>query len=433
LRDGALGSVRPIGGYAWRARQNFWRDRTLNVSAETPSNVDGRPRAPGAAARLLIAAGTSFYGDWLTTIALVVLLFRLTMSPIGPALYIVARVVPRIFGPLPGGVLADRFGPARVAASCAVLQAIVTASIVVFAEERITWAIYAAVVAAQLIGSAAQPCYGALVPRVTTADRLGRVQGAYSAIQSSSILVAPAIGALVLPFAAPEILIGIDAATFLVAAALLSTLLHVERSDGAPIAAEHGVRVGLRHVLRDPTMRFFAAASLANPAAVTALQAVLVVAAAQHFGHDTSVGWLYAAVGAGGIAGTLPLIHRTPARVGLVWIIGPSALELLPLALFVFVLNLPVAMILLFLSSFGATLYQTGGMVGLQQRIPRDMLGRAASVISFAISIGMVCGAVAATALVDVVGWESTVLIVCACSAAFLFVAAVSEGEAPFP
>jgi predicted MFS family arabinose efflux permease len=383
-------------------------------------------------ARLLIAAGTSNYGDWLTTVALVVLLFRLTRSPIGPALYILARSAPRVFGPLPGGVLADRFGPARVAASCAVLQAIFTASIVVFAEEKVIWAIYAAVVASQLIGSAAQPCFGALVPRVTTADRLGRVQGAYSAIQSSSILVAPAIGALVLPFTAPEILIGIDAASFVVAAALLSTLIRIERRDGAPVASERGIRVGLRHVLRDPTLRFFAAASLANPAAVAALQAVLVVAAAQHFGHDTTVGWLYAAVGAGGLAGALPVIRRTPARVGLAWIIGPSALELLPLALFVFVLSLPVGMLLLFLSSFGATLYQTRGMVGLQQRVPREALGRASSVITFAISTGMVIGAVTATALVEAVGWEGTVLIVCACSAVFLFVAAVSE-EGPPP
>jgi MFS family permease len=377
---------------------------------------------------LLIAAGTSFYGDWLTTVALVVLLFRLTMSPIGPALYIVARAAPRVIGPLPGGVLADRYGPARVAASCAVLQTILTASIVVFAEAGITWAIYAAVVAAQLIGSTAQPCFSALVPRITPADRLGRVQGAYSAIQSSSILVAPAIGALVLPFAAPEVLISIDAATFLVAAALISTLIGVERSGGDQIASEPGVRVGLRHVLRDPTLRFFAAASLANPAAVAALQAVLVVAAAQHFGHDTDVGWLYAAVGAGGLAGALPVIRKTPARVGLAWIIGPSALELVPLALFVAVLILPVAMLLLFLSSLGATLYQTRGMIGLQQRVPRDVLGRASSVITFAISIGMLLGAVAATALVSVIGWEGTVLIVCSGSAVFLFVAAVSEG-----
>jgi predicted MFS family arabinose efflux permease len=379
--------------------------------------------------RLLVAAGTSFYGDWLTTVALVVLLFRLTGSPVGPALYIVARAVPRVLGPLPAGALADRYGPARVAATCAFLQALITASIVVFAQERVVWAIYAAVVVAQLLGSAAQPCYGALVPLVTTPDRLGRVQGAYAALQSSSILVGPAVGALVLPFAAPEILIGVDAASFLIAAVLLLTLIRVGRPHSVGAASHGDFRVGLRLVTRDPMLRFLAAASVGNAAAVTALQAVLVVAAAQHFGHDTVVGWLYAAVGAGGTLGTLSMIRRTPARVGLRWIIGPSILELAPLALFVFTTSLPAAMVLLFVSSFGATLYQTRGTVGLQQRVTSDVLGRANAVIGFSVYVGMLLGAVAALSLVQPLGWESTVLVVCATSAALLFFTGVSEGR----
>jgi predicted MFS family arabinose efflux permease len=379
--------------------------------------------------RLLVAAGTSFYGDWLTTVALVVLLFRLTASPIGPALYIVARAAPRVVGPLPGGALADRYGPARVAASCALLQALLTASIVVFAEGRVVWAIYAAVVISQLLGSAAQPCYGALVPRVATPERLGRVQGTYAALQSSSILVGPAVGALVLPFAAPEILIAIDAASFLIAAAMLLTLLRVDRGESGAARSPRGVRVGLRLVARDPMLRFFAAACVGNAAAVTALQAVLVVAATQHFGHDTIVGWLYAAVGAGGTLGTLSMMRRTPARVGLLWIIGPSALELAPLAVFVFVTNLPAAMLLLFISSSGATLYQTRGMVGLQQRVAPDLLGRASAAIGFAVYVGMLLGALGALVLVQPLGWESTVLVVCAASATLLFFTAVSEGR----
>jgi predicted MFS family arabinose efflux permease len=377
--------------------------------------------------RLLVAAGTSFYGDWLTTVALVVLLFRLTASPVGPALYIVARAAPRVVGPLPGGALADRYGPARVAASCALLQALLTASIVVFAEGRVLWAIYAAVVISQLLGSAAQPCYGALVPRVAAPDRLGRVQGTFAALQSSSILVGPAVGALVLPFAAPEILIAIDAASFLIAAALLLTLLRVDRGESDGTRSPRGMRVGLRLIARDPMLRFLAAASVGNAAAVTALQAVLVVAATQHFGHDTFVGWLYAAVGAGGTLGTLSMMRRTPARIGLFWIIGPSALELAPLALFVFVTSLPIAILLLFISSSGATLYQTRGMVGLQQRVASDLLGRASAVIGFAVYVGMLLGALGALALVQPLGWESTVLTVCAASATLLFFTAVSE------
>ena len=381
--------------------------------------------------RLLVAAGTSFYGDWLTTVALVVLLFRLTQSPIGPALYIVARAAPRVLGPLPGGALADRFGAARVLSACAALQAIVTASIVVAADHKVVWAIYVAVLVSQFLGSVAQPCYTALVPRVTTPERLGRVQGTYVALQSSSILVGPAVGAVLLTVTTPQFLVAIDALSFVAAAILLTTLLGVGRTDEPIGAGTRGIRVGLRAIGRDPMLRFLAAACVANAAAVTALQAVLVVAAAQHFGHDTVVGWLYAAVGAGGLIGTLPVIRRTPARVGLSWIVGPSILELAPLALFVFVTSLPAAVLLLFLSSFGATLYQTRGAVGMQQRVASDVLGRASAVIGLAVYVGMLLGAVAALALVSAIGWEATVLIVCASSATVLFIAAVSESRSP--
>jgi predicted MFS family arabinose efflux permease len=378
---------------------------------------------------MLVAAGTSFYGDWLTTVALVVLLFRLTSSPIGPALYILARAAPRVLGPLPGGILADRFGPARVIAVCTALQALATASIVLAAEKDVVWAIYMAVVISQFLGSAAQPCYTAMVPTVAPPEHLGRIQGLYVALQSSSILVGPALGALLLPFTPPELLIGIDAVSFAVAAVLLTTLLAIGRAGQSEVVTPRGISVGLRLVVRDPMLRFLAAASVANPAAIAALQAVLVVAAAQHFGHDTDVGWLYAAVGAGGLLGTLPVIRRTPAHVGLSWIIGPAILELAPLAVFVFVTALPGALLLLFLSSFGATLYQTRGAVGMQQRIAHDVIGRVSAVIGFSVSVGMLIGAVTAVALVTAIGWEATVLIVCAGSATLLFVAAVSESR----
>jgi len=74
-----------------------WRDSALRASADAPST----PRAAGAlspAVRLLMAAGTSVYGDWLTTVALLVLLYRVTHSPFGPALYMLARVARASWG-----------------------------------------------------------------------------------------------------------------------------------------------------------------------------------------------------------------------------------------------------------------------------------------------------------------------------------------------
>ena len=116
----------------------------------------------------------------------------------------VARVAPRVFGPAPGGVLADRFGPARIAAACSLFQAAFTALIVVFAHANIVWAIYVAVACAQFLNSLAQPAYGALIPQVTPERSLGRVNGIYSALLTSSILVSPAIGAYVSGYSRPR-------------------------------------------------------------------------------------------------------------------------------------------------------------------------------------------------------------------------------------
>jgi MFS family permease len=382
--------------------------------------------AVSPAVRLLAAAGTSFYGDWLTTVALVVLTLRLTHSPLGPALYMLARVAPKVVGPFPGGALADRFGPARIATFCAVGQGGLTAAIVLFAHNGQVWQIYVAVALAQFLGAAAQPSYGALIPRVTGPERLGRIQGIYSALSGSSILVSPAIGALLLPFIAPETLIIIDAATFVVAGVLVATLIGVTGGSGVPLTMR-GASAGIPIVLRDPMLRFLAAAYVSNAAAVTALQAVLVVAADQRFGADYFVGWLYAAVGAGSLLGTLPVIRRTPSRVGMRPIILGTVLELVPLSIFVFTTFLPAAMLMLFLSGLGASFYQTRGAVGLQQRVPRDMLGRTNAVIRSALFSGMLLGAIAAVSLVRALGWQSTVLIVCASGATLLFVTAVSE------
>jgi MFS family permease len=359
-------------------------------------------------------------------VALLVLLFRLTHSPLGPAVYMLARVAPKVIGPFPGGALADRYGPARVATACALLQAALTASIVVSANHAAIWPIYVAVALAQFFGAAAQPCYSALIPRVTTPNHLGRIQGIYSALGNSSLLVSPALGALALSITSPQVLIGIDAVTFAVAAILVGSIVGVDEvTRGAHTSRR--ISAGIPIVMRDPTLRFLAAAYISNAAAVTALQAVLVVAAAQRFGQDADVGWLYAAVGAGSLLGTLPVIRRTPGRVSTLPIAAASVVELAPLALFVFASALPEAILLLFASGLGAALYQTRGVIGVQQRVPADVLGRAMAVVRSAQYAGMLLGAIAAVALVQPLGWQATVLIVCSVGATFLFFIAASE------
>ncbi|HVC05868.1 MAG TPA: MFS transporter [Candidatus Acidoferrales bacterium] len=378
----------------------------IDAARFSPRAATHRPPADRSA-RLLVAAGVSTYGDWLTVVALTVLLFRLTNEPEVPAAYVLAKVAPRVFGPTPGGHLADRFGPGRVAGWCALVQALLTGAIVVCAASDAVWPIFAAVVGAQFVGSMAQPAYGATIPRVTRGDRLLRVNALYSGLFESSVLVSPALGALLLSWVQPAVLIAADAASFAVAGALMLSLRIGPATTGFSPA-----RVGsnaARLVAADPMLRALAASFFCSGAAITALQAVLVVAAAQRFGQDATVGWLYAAVGGGGVIGSLALLRWRPAPIGAGGISAGFLLEIGPFAAFALVGGFIPALGFLAVSTCAAAVYQTRGQTALQQNVPAELLGRVNGVMRFLLYTGMLAGAVSAVALVDVVGWSALV------------------------
>ena len=372
--------------------------------------------------RYLAASGISLYGDWLTTFALVVLLYRSTGSAIGPALYMLARVAPRVVGPTPGGALTDRFGPVAVATACLLVQAVLVALLVVAGDNSVIWAVYVLVAVAQFANAASQPAYAAMPPRVSAPEHLARTNGLYGSLLASSILVSPAIGALVLPHTTPEVLIAADAVTFVVAALLMGSL-GVRPGWQRRGPQDRRVLVGWHAVMTDATLRSGVAAIFGNSAVVTTLQALLVVAATQHFHKDTDVGWLYAAVGAGGVVASLLFLRANPRRIRRRDIVLLAILEVAPLALFVIVLNIAVAMLFLFISAFAAVTYQVLSAIAMQQRIPLDMLGRANGARRQAMYVGMLLGALAALGLVDALGWQATVLVVSGGSVLVLLVA----------
>ena len=371
------------------------------------------PRAVGTlpatdrSTRLLVAAGVSTYGDWLTVVALAVLLFDLTHRPEAPALYILARFAPRVLGPNLGGSLADHFGPSRVAGWAALGQFVLTATIVVFANTGAVWAILVAVACAGFLGAVAQPGYSASIPRVTTAHRLLRVNAIYSGLFESSVLIAPVAGALVLPFIQPQALVAADAVSFLVAGMLMLTLRVGPPPPRATKAPDRSRATAV--VARDPMLRALAASFFCSAAAITALQAVLVVAAADRYGRSIDVGWLYGAVGAGGVMGSAVLLRWTPKTIRARGIALGFLIEVIPLGLFALVGALVPAIALLFVSTAAAAVYQTRGQTALQQRVPPELLGRVNGVMRLLLYSGMLMGALAAVALVEPIGWSALV------------------------
>jgi MFS family permease len=394
-----------------------------------PQAAGTLPRADRSA-RLLVAAGISTYGDWLTVVALGVLLFELTHRPEAPALYILARFAPRVFGPTLGGSLADRLGPSRVAGWSALGLCALTVAIVVLANTGTIWAILVAVACAGFLGSVAQPAYSACIPRVTPPPRLLRVNALYSGIFESSVLVAPVIGAVVLPFVQPQLLVAADAVSFGVAGILVLSLRVGPVAAGAWQARDRRSRAATV-VARDPMLRALAASFFCSAAAITTLQAVLVIAAAERFGQATDVGWLYAAVGAGGVAGSVLLLRWAPRAISARGIAIGFLLEVVPIGLFAVAGGLIPALGLLVVSTAAAALYQTRGQTALQQRVPAELLGRVCGLMRLLLYAGMLVGAIVAVVLVVPIGWSALVLGTAAVSVVAFVPAALTYRRQP--
>jgi MFS family permease len=376
------------------------------------------PRLPGsqrgAIARYFAALTLSVYGDWLTTVALVVVLFELTHNPAGPAGYVLARVAPRFLGPWLGGGLADRFDPRRTMAIASIFQAAVTASLILAHRDHAEWAIYAAVAVAQFAGALARPSQGSILPSLVSPERLMRANAGYSFLNSSSMFVAPAIGAAVLVFSGPDLLFAIDAATFVVAAALVLTLPSTPRAPAPPKRGRLnlGIGEGVRRGLAEPMIRMLAATMFAGGLVATVAQAFLVVAADQRFTGDHTVGYLYSAVGVGGLAGAVVSLRWRPraANMRMVMVVG-ACIEVISLGGFSVSGSFALAVFFLGLSSAAGDCIINWGMTSIQLNAPEGYLGRFNAVFWLAQYLGMLLGAVFALASANALPWDRSIQV----------------------
>lgn len=379
-----------------------------------PASADAMARGP--VVRFFGSVCLSLYGDWLTTVALVVLLYQLTGTPAGPAGYLLARVAPRVIGPWIGGSLADRLSPRRVMIVAGLIQGVLTASLVFADRAHSVWALYAAVAIAQFVGSLARPSQGALLPTLVAADRLTQANALYGTLFSSSIFVSPAIGALLLVHTGPDALFVIDAGTFAVAAMLLLTV-----PSGGPAVSPAATRRAALPTpsafaigARDPVIRLVGASNFAMGLTVTVAQAFLVVAARERFGSDAAVGILYSAVGVGGIVGGLLALKWRPPRlrIGLV-IFTAAIIDITAFAAFAAITQRFVGVAVLATASVASAGFDVWGITEIQRRAPPRYAGRFNAIPWAAVYAGMLVGAVWALGTSNVFHWDLALELAC--------------------
>ena len=366
----------------------------------TPATARGRYRDAlrHRDLRLLMSAFlVDQIGSWSYLIVISVYVFDRTHSTQWLAVLGVCRWGPSLLLASYGGVLADRYQRVTVlvvsALASAVLMAGMAAVVATAAPVGFVLAITALSSAA---GAPYQPAAGALTPEVVGERDLAAANSLFSALENLVVVAGPGIGGLLLLTGRPVISVVINAASYLIAAVVISRLRVRSRGGGeADGSTLQQLTAGLRTLAAQP-VALAVILFCALDSAVYGATTVLYVPLSIRLGTGPSgYSYLLAAAALGGLLGA-SLANRLSGTSRLAPVImGSICLQALPF-LATIPLHVPwLAAVLQVVSGIGMVIVDVLAITSLQRDLPRDTLGRVLGVFDTVILAGILLASLA--------------------------------------
>ena len=352
---------------------------------------------------LWLANSASVVGDRIVTVALALFVVDLTGSATDLGIVLAAYSVPLIGFLLLGGVLADRLPRHLVVVGTDLVRFALhalLAVLIVTGEVRI-WHL---VVIGVLFGTAEafyRPAASGLLPQTVPEDEIQEANAVTGMFQNVAEFAGPALATLLVLGFSPAAAFAIDAATFLVSAALLVRVRPRERAGaaqpGAPavaaVTARPTVWSDLREGFHEVRSRSWVWATLAAfcVALFVALAPLFVlgpIVAREQYGDLAVFGYVFAAFGGGTIIGSLVAIRwrpRYPMRQGMIFVL------LWPAAIALYAAGAPLALVVPAMALAGSfiALFDVWWVTALAERIPPGKLSRVVS-YDWTVSLGLV-------------------------------------------
>jgi predicted MFS family arabinose efflux permease len=341
----------------------------------------------------------SVAGDRLALVALTLLIYDRTRSPLLAAVAYAAGYVPYVAGALFLSGVADRLPRREVMVGCDVIRAALVAAMVI---PRMP---LDALVALLYVTTAIQPPFdaarSAIMRDVLPGERYALGAAAMQTTFRLATVTGAVAGGLTMAVVGARPALGGDAATFVVSALLIRL-----GTRARPAAAESGPNAlgqlagGVRLVLGDKSLR-----TLVMLGWLAAMYAIPVGIAAPYAhalgGGPAAAGLLIASVQAGAVVFTPLFTRKIGPLTRLRWM-GPMAVctcaALLPIA---FHPDLAISMAIFALSSvFG--IYQIAANTAFVERLPNDRRAQAFGVANAGLVVGQGLAFTAAGAAVEV-------------------------------
>jgi MFS family permease len=246
----------------------------------------------------------SYLGDSLGLVALMLHVASTTGQALAVAwLLLAGDFAPALLGPL-AGTVADRLDRRRVMVGCELLQGALVLATALWLPPMP--GLLALVGLRAVAGQVFQPASRAAVPALVPERDLERANAAVGVATNGGETLGPLVAALLLPVLEVRGVLLVDAATFLVSAALLAFLPAMGTTPGLGRQASFlaDARAGLGYVWAEPTVRAVIGGYVAIVACNGIDDVALVFLATDTLGGGgRAVGLLLAAVGVGLLAG----------------------------------------------------------------------------------------------------------------------------------
>jgi MFS family permease len=330
-------------------------------------------------AAVFAAQNLSLMGDQLARIALAILVYDRTGSALqASATYAVSYMAYLVGGPLLSG-LADRYPRLTVMVACDLLRAPLVLLLCVSGLPIAS--IFVIVGALGVMGPAFDSARGALQPDLLTGEAYVVGNSLFSVSTQLSQILGFVLGGTIVAATSSRGALGLDAATFLLSAALL--LIGVRKRPAAQAQAGAFTRDtldGVRLVVASPRLRALLLCAVVASVSSTATEGLAVSVARELHQGSLAVGLLTATSPAGFVLGSF-LVLRSPSETRERLLPVLLVLSAAPLLLTPLVPGLLPVLALWVLAGAGATVNLIAGPTFVQA-CPPDYRGRAYGVAS---------------------------------------------------
>ncbi|QQE77071.1 MFS transporter [Alicyclobacillus sp. SO9] len=273
---------------------------------------------------LLSGQGVSYLGDSIASVALPILILTLTKSGFLMGLVGALEVAPLFIVGLPAGVWVDRWSRTRVMLTADFGRAVLVALIpfAFLAHIAVMPVVFIVAAASGTLAVFFGAGYTGMIPHMVPAEKLGRANGYFEAIESLAYAVGPSIAGLLTTSIGPFYTMGLDGLSFFVSALSIMTLRR-ERATPVDSSSEKknfyaDMKVGFRTVLKDSVLKSVTLLWGSNRFVFAALIPTLTFFVLKTL-HGTAqqVGVAVSVYAVGSLAGTL-FASKIPVRFGMV-------------------------------------------------------------------------------------------------------------------